>query len=697
VTDGTAGFHISTDRGLTWEPSNEGIPSFEATINVPVFSATVDPHNPNTIWVGTQYTGHIYKSTDGGHTWIQRDEGVEPHSGLHFRGFTVDPRSSDIVYAQAEVDSRVFVEAGRPGPNPDPTPVGGRVYRTTDGGAHWSMIWEGDALARYLWIDPGNPDVLYVSTGIFDRSPMNSPAGMLTTPWDAGGLGVLKSTDGGQSWTTLGGQQGLEMLHVGSLYMKPGDPQTLLAGAGAITLGGEGEPSGIVYLTQDGGESWTPVVTGDNAIGAVEFCEQDPQIAYAAGELRVYRSADGGLTWQSFGDEARETWGPPGLYPGMPIDIQVDPDDPGCNRLFINNYIGGNFLSIDGGKTWTVATQGYSGAQVLGLDVAADNPSLVYAGVRMAAFVSKDGGETWSSISNPDLVEGVLTQALDPSDSDHLLIIEGERGTMAPPLFESYDGGATWKHVFSLAPPSGVAEHAWGRMKFWEIAFAPSDPSIVYGASLNPPPDFEAQMGDDYILGAGVYRSSDGGTTWAAANDTSIADLGFASIAVHPTDTETVYAGTHGGQIFKTTDGGRSWEERSSGLPTEYNIVRALAIDPGQPETVFAGTSMGMFRSLDGGASWEQEAAGLVPEETITDIVLDPAHPDVLYVGTARGGVLYSADGGGSFSQLVQGLDTRWGSLGIQRLAVSPDGSVLYAGTRGQGVYRLGTPAQSQP
>jgi len=558
------------------------------------------------------------------------------------------------------------------------------------------MIWEGDALARYLWIDPGDPDVLYVSTGIFDRSPLNSPPGMLTTPWDAGGLGVLKSTDGGQSWTTLGAEQGLEMLHVGSLYMKPGDPQTLLAGTGATTLGGEGEPSGIVYLTQDGGDSWQAVITGDVAIGAVEFCEQDPQIAYAAGELRVYRSADGGLTWQGYGDESRETWGPPGLYPGMPIDIQVDPDDPECNRLFINNYIGGNFLSTDGGKTWSVATQGYSGAYVFGLDAAADTPGLVYAGVRMAAFVSADGGDTWSSISNPDLVMGVLTQALDPSDSDHLLIFEGERGTVAPPLFESYDGGSSWERVFSLACPPGITDDAWGRMKFWEMAFAPSDTSIVYGASLNPPPDFEAQMGDDYLIGVGVYRSSDGGTTWAAANDASIANLGFASIAVHPTDPQTVYAGTHGGQIFQTTDGGQSWEERSSGLPSEYNIIRALAIDAGQPEMIFAGTSTGMFRSLDGGASWEQVTAGLVPEETVTDIVLDPSHAGVLYAGTARGGVFYSMDGGESFTVLQQGLDTSRGGLAIQRLALSADGSVLYAGTRGQGVYRLDAAAAPQ-
>ncbi|MBM3125339.1 MAG: hypothetical protein FJZ87_09740, partial [Chloroflexi bacterium] len=686
VTDGNAGFHISADRGLTWKPSNQGIGTFEGTINIPVFSATVDPHSPSTIWVGTQFTGHIYKSTDGGASWFEMDNGVEPNRGHHFRGFTVDPRSSNIVYAQAEVDGYVFTDAGKTVSNP--TGTGGRVYRTTDGGQNWSIIWEGEALARYLWIDPEDPDVLYVSTGIFDRGPLNMPAGGTNTPWNAGGLGVLKSADGGRTWTVLGKDRGLEMLHVSSLYMKPDDPKTLLAGTGAMTLGGEGAPSGIVYLTTDGGASWQAVVTGDATIGAVEYCAQNPQIAFAGGIRAVYRSEDGGHTWQKFGDETRGTWGPPGLSPGVPIDIQVDPDDPDCDRLFINNYIGGNFFSNDGGKTWALASRGYSGALVKGLAVDPLDPNHIYAGVRMAAFVSQDGGQTWQGLDN-----GVLTLALDPSDPQHLLNVAGERGTLAPPLLESRDGGMNWKEVFRLAAPPGVPEDQWGRMKFWEIAFAPSDPKLVYAASLNDPPDMGEPVDDQYLIGAGIYRSTDGGATWSPANDSAVANLGFASIAVSPVDPQTAYAGSYGGRgIFKTTDGGASWSPVNSGLAPAYSIYRALAIDPYVPETIYAGGNVGVFKTTDGGAEWRQLAAGLEPGDTVTDIVIDFANPQVLYVATSRAGVFYSADGGQAFHPLTQGLDVSLGRLAVQCLDLSADGTVLYAGTFGRGVYRLGTP-----
>ena len=203
VTDNFAGVHISTDNGLTWQSSNEGIPGQLGPTGdwIPIFCLTVDPHNPQTVWAGTDKTGHIYKSTDGGLSWIQKDNGVvnqtSEYDALTFRGFTVDPESSDIVFAMGEIGNTIEGGSGVWG-----TAIGGHVYKTSDGGDNWTLIWDGgipSSLARYMWINPENTDILYVSTGIFDRGAVNE-GDPETDPDPYGGLGILKSTDGGETW-----------------------------------------------------------------------------------------------------------------------------------------------------------------------------------------------------------------------------------------------------------------------------------------------------------------------------------------------------------------------------------------------------------------------------------------------------------------------------------------------------------------
>ena len=223
VTDAFAGVHRSVDDGRTWQPANIGIPAQAGATGdaIPAFSLTVDPHDPRILWAGSQNTGHIYRSTDSGASWVERDDGVTiKYDQLTFRGFTVDPRTSDIVYAMAETTS----EKGGVGQAIWGAGTGGMVYRTTDAGKHWDAIWDGgmpSSLARYLWVDPENPDRLFVSTGLFDRGAVGE-GDMATNP--LGGLGILRSTDRGATWTVLGEAQGLRSLYIGSLFMDPENP-----------------------------------------------------------------------------------------------------------------------------------------------------------------------------------------------------------------------------------------------------------------------------------------------------------------------------------------------------------------------------------------------------------------------------------------------------------------------------------------
>ncbi|MCJ7612815.1 MAG: hypothetical protein MUP19_11180, partial [Candidatus Aminicenantes bacterium] len=91
-----------------------------------------------------------------------------------------------------------------------------------------------------------------------------------------------------------------------------------------------------------------------------DFAWSDPRIAYAGGQHGFYRSEDGGESWKPINGSIGKPWGPPGVVSGFPIDILVDPTNP--NILFVNNYGGGNVKSADGGKSWTVASKGYTGA-----------------------------------------------------------------------------------------------------------------------------------------------------------------------------------------------------------------------------------------------------------------------------------------------------------------------------------------------
>lgn len=676
VTDANAGVHISTDDGLTWYQSNTGIDTASGATgdSVPIFSLTVDPHNPEILWAGTDQNGRIYKSIDGGSTWEAKDQGVihEHEILLSFRGFTVDPRSSNIVYAMGETQL--------PGNNVWGLGVGGVIYKTTDGGESWERIWNGDipsSLTRYMWIDPRDPEILYVSTGIFDRGAVGEgDPGTDSDPF--GGLGILKSTDGGGTWRTLGKENGLDFLYIGSLYMHPENPDVLLAAAGHVAsepamaqfIDNNHSPMGV-YRSSDGGENWDQVLVPSEELGqafsAVDVCPSDPDIVYAGSDAAVYRSEDGGLTWSKmsggFGG-----WGPTGIRAGWPIDMQCDPDD--TNRVFANNYSGGNFLSEDGGRTWVNASTGYSGAQLINLAVDPHNPARVFVGGRSGGWHSEDGGQTWFGIHNPGetaaLAGGeVAGVAIDPARPNHILLGTGDW------ILEWDPDESIWKtHGY---PPGYGPETS-------VIEFAPSDPNIIYAGSANHNTMVHA---DAYESGQGVLASRDGGSTWELITGEAFQDAMVTDLSIDPTDAQVVYVATRAG-LFQTKDGGGSWE-KTGGLPQNAS-VRTVAVDPENPQKLLAGVhGQGLYISKDSGASWNQVSAGLEPNGNHRDIIFDTAHPGIVYTSDIASGVYRSEDGGESWNKISNGLTSR----AATGLALSTDGKHLYAATSGGGLFRL--------
>ncbi len=665
VTDAWAGVFISSNGGQTWYPSNKGITTRtgESGDAIPVFCLTIDPHDNDIIWIGTQNVRGIFKSTDAGQTWVQKDNGVVEYEGITFRGLTVDPRTSDTVYAAAEISSYAWSNQEQSGREFDKTK--GVVYKTVDGGNNWSAVWRGNNLARYIWIDPRDPEVIYVSTGIFDREAANSDH-TINKP---GGEGIIKSIDGGQTWKSA--NNGLKNFYVGTLFMHPANPDILLAGTGNNAY----PDGGGIFLTTNGGILWQPVLVNEN-INAVEFAFSNPNIAYAGSAGAVYRSDDGGQRWQKVSVN-EDGWGSPGVRAGFPIDFQVDPVNP--NRIFANNYGGGNFLSVDGGQTWTVASDGYTGAQVRDIAIDPINPAVVYAAARSGFFSSTDGGDSWVGLNKPPAFNLEWNAvAIDPSNPKHVLA----SNNWDPVVLQSNNNGQTW----SLAGNRLQEGMGWRVFKF-----SASDPRTIYAGSSAY---FSAGTFNDQMSAAGVYVSHDGGTTWNAANDTLSAQANITDLAVDPDNPQVVYAATGTSGLLRSSNGGSSWTTMQVGVPASVSVL-SVAINPSNTNNIFVGFAhRGLYRSDDSGLTWQQSMVGMAPEARVSDIIFDSKHPQILYAADSFSGVYQSTDNGRTWRQINSALHNR----AVNRLVISANGLHLYAATEGGGVYRMdinGEPPQS--
>ncbi len=666
VTDAYAGVFLSEDGGKTWFPSNKGITdrTGESQDAIPVFCLTIDPNTPEIIWAGTQYSGGIFKSEDGGKSWNKTTTGITIQDGLTFRGISVDPTDSQTVYAAGELSSWAW--SGEPLMGREWDITKGVLYKSGNGGESWQEIWRGDNLARYILIHPQDPQVLYLSTGIFDREAANS------IPDEAvpGGVGVLKSTDGGETWRGI--NEGLKNLFVGSLSMHPENPDVILAGVG----NNQYYQNAGVYRTENGGKSWEKVNSGQEvSINSVEFAPSNPEIAYAGGDPMILRSEDGGRTWRKV-SEWEEGWGAPGVRGGFPIDFEVDPRDP--NRIFANNYGGGNFLSEDGGRTWEVASAGYTGAQVRSVAVDPEHPGRVYVAARSGIFVSSDGGNTWDGLAfRPHTVLEWNAVAIDPTDPSHLV----SGNNWVSQILYSEKAGNDWESVSEFPGPGhGIRV----------FAFQPADPSHVFAGSGA---FYSAGVFDPQMPSRGIFHSRDGGRSWNPSTSDQFSDAHVLDISFPLDDSDQVYAASSNYGVLKSQDAGESWVQVNDGL-TEGRWVNAVAVDPHNNQRVYAGISFGgIFRSEDGGQSWTQTSVGLPPEADISSIVIHPEVLNIVFAADKFTGVNYSTDGGDTWQRFNKDLRMK----AVNQLAISADGKHLYAATEGEGVYRLDLAGEPPP
>jgi photosystem II stability/assembly factor-like uncharacterized protein len=373
-----------------------------------------------------------------------------------------------------------------------------------------------------------------------------------------------------------------------------------------------GTVSNGLFLSTNGTATWNPASFAGGQIRATATDPLAPGTVYA-GATGVWKSTDWGAHWHSVNNGI-----PPGVAGACCLQIAslaVSPSVPGL--IFAGARFGGVFKSVDGGATWTSASNGLPALfSARSLALAATSPFTIYAGGSRVdtnsggVYASKDGGTSWSAAGLTDI-----------------------------------------------------------NLEISALASDPSAPATIYASS---------DGGDG--LTAGVWKSTDAGTSWRQIMSQQIlGQAGTPAVIAMALDTRhpgTLYAGNYGDRIFKTTDGGETW----SSLNTDDGAtgrVMALAIDPTASNLIYAGSANGVYRSGDAGATWMPVSTGLSASDILT-LGPDAAHPGGVYAGGIGTGILYSSDAGQSWSALVPPYKYGGGNF-VTSLAVDPaDSAIVY-------------------
>ncbi len=402
----------------------------------------------------------------------------------------------------------------------------------------------------------------------------------------------------------------------------------------------------------------------------IELGPGTPPLLFVSSPVGILRSADRGADWEL---------GNGGLSGDLALaHLVADPSDPSGLYLSASNSRGddaGVYRSDDAGRHWRNA--GNQGLPVRArrnvTDLVADpaTPSrLLLASLLDGLFESADGGATWRSRGAFPAGHYLDRIGLDPSAPATLYVagsgLDAPDGGDPLELFRSLDGGA---HLERLDLPGDLA------------AASPEGLLVTGGA---PETVYVA------TLGAGVYRSADGGATWLPANEgLPVGDLGVEvlALAVAPSDPETLYAAVPAAPgspaaVFRTRDGGDHWSAPAPGGP-ELPEVRDLVVDPGDPLRLYA--APGPFASEDGGETWRSIACDLPPSVAFVtpDAILpaDPANPVILYAGGGTAGLQRTRDAGATWEPVGTGLPLEFRAL-AHDLAVDPaDPDLLFLAT----------------
>lgn len=544
----------------------------------------------------------------------------------------------------------------------------GGVFGTVNAGRSWEPLFDRESVATVnrVAVAPSDPQILWAGTG----DPTEFSHAM------ASGNGVYKSVDAGHTWTHMGLDSSYA---IGRIVIDPRDPNTVyVAAVGSMARASRARG---VYKTIDGGNSWTQVLVVDEWTGAIDLAldPHDPATLYAAmwqaggtparfvdtgPGSGIYKSSDGGRNWRKAnrglptnGFLGRIALAPSPARPGVLYALVAVPDSA-RETDYANLYTGsvGVFRSDDGGESWQAGAVIPQDYRFYAFGVVADprNPDRVFV-LTGSLSVSDDGGRTTRTIP-PEFKPGEVENGgdmhafwVDPEHADHL-VLGNDVG-----IFESPNGGASWRHATNLSLGQFRAVAVDRRWPLYHVYGESQDHWGIGGPS---------RTRAEYGIAASDWRwlpSPEGGPIVTDPSDTTIAyTLAWSGRGIVRIDLPT-----RQGTLIDPT--GR-W--RTEGF--NWNHTVPMVVSPHDPRTLYTGNTR-LVRSRDRGDHWEEASGeltrprqdsvtvmgrrvpyfGLAPAyHALSAIAESPVVRGAIYVGTHDGLLHLTRDAGAHWTQL---------------------------------------------
>jgi photosystem II stability/assembly factor-like uncharacterized protein len=639
---------------------------------------------------------------------------------------------------------RVSVFVGLPGDTQTMYVAGavGGVFKTTNGGVTWAAIFDSQNVLSIgaIAIAPSDPNVIYVGTG--EGNPRN----------DASiGDGVYKSIDAGEHWTNIGLPDSEKIARI---VVDPHDPDVVYACA----LGrewGPNEERGL-FKTTDGGRSWTNILSKDPLTGCsdVDIDPTNANVLYAGlwtfrrwawytesggGQTAVYKSSDGGATWDRLSGPDQSRGLPKGLMDR--IGVAVSRSSPNVVYVVSETKDEGElWRTDDAGATWRMVSRdpniNFRPFYYADIRVDPQHPNTVYA-LAGGLYKSEDGGRTFARIGNATHGDH-QAMWIDPTNPNRIL--SGDDGGFQI----SYDAGRTFD-ILNNIPFTQFYNVAYDLQTPYHLCGGLQDngtwcgPSQMPGAPGTPKSEWQNVGGGDGFFAVPdlkdphlVYNNLQGGVI-SLTDRRSGASWGInpypggigssgqwmapqkyrfnwnAPIVLSPQDPKTVYYG--GNVLFKTTSAGHSWSVISPDLTTNdkskqqssggkivtdntaaefHCTIISIGPSPVDPNVIWAGTDDGNVQvTRDGGQTWANTVkamTGLAPNAWINKVEASHFDAGAAYVSASHwqdgdyAPYFYkTADFGKTWTKIVGGLPARGWSHVIREDPKVRD--LLYAGT----------------